>query len=155
MSGAGAELQRVDREFSVLLQELRVAQTGVRILFGFLLTVPFSNRFALTTTLRAAVYATTLLTGAIATALAIAPVSRHRRLFRRGRKPQLLAHGDRMAQAALLALAATVTGAVFLVLDVLAGLPAACPLSAAIAGIYAVLWFPPARGGAGRRSGRG
>jgi len=41
---------RLDREelrnrYAILLQELRVALPGVQVLVGFLLTVPFANRF--------------------------------------------------------------------------------------------------------------
>ena len=39
------ESERLDRNFGDLLQELRVAQTGVQILFAFLLTLPFTERF--------------------------------------------------------------------------------------------------------------
>ena len=139
------ELQRWDRNFTELLQELRVAQTGVQILFGFLLTVPFSTRFVRATTLQTVVYAFTFLACAIAAALLIAPVSRHRRVFRQGRKAELVLEADRLAQAGLLALMVTVTGVVFLVLDVLAGLAAACPLAAAIAAVYYLLWYRPGR----------
>ena len=139
------DLQRWDRNFTELLQELRVAQTGVQILFGFLLTVPFSTRFVRATTLQTVVYALTFLACAIAAALLIAPVSRHRRVFRQGRKAELVLEADRLAQAGLIALMVTVTGVVFLVLDVLAGIAAACPLAAAIAGVYYLLWYRPTR----------
>jgi hypothetical protein len=142
-------LQRWDRNFTELLQELRVAQTGVQILFGFLLTVPFSNRFGQVTTLQTVVYALTFLACAIAAALLIAPVSRHRRLFQQGRKPELVLEADRLAQAGLLALMVTVTGVVFLVLDVVAGLAAACPLAAGTAAVYYLLWYHPARAAGG------
>ena len=139
------DLQRWDRNFTELLQELRVAQTGVQILFGFLLTVPFSTRFARATTLQTVVYALTFLSCAITAALLIAPVSRHRRVFRQGRKAELVLAADRLAQAGLIALMITVTGVVFLVVDVLAGIAAACPLAAAIAGVYYLLWYRPTR----------
>jgi Family of unknown function (DUF6328) len=141
-----SDLQRWDRNFSELLQELRVAQTGVQILFGFLLTVPFSTRFTrATSTLQVVVYAVTFVACAVAAALLIAPVSRHRQMFRQGRKAELVLYGDRLAQAGLLALMVTVTGAVFLVMDVLAGLAAACPVSAAVAGVYYMLWYHRSR----------
>jgi hypothetical protein len=140
------ELQRWDRNFTELLQELRVAQTGVQILFGFLLTVPFSTRFTrATSTLQVVVYAITFVACAIAAALLIAPVSRHRQMFRQGRKAELVLYGDRLAQAGLLALMVTVTGAVFLVMDVLTGLAAACPLAVAIAAVYYMLWYHRSR----------
>jgi len=139
------DLQRWDRNYTELLQELRVAQTGVQILFGFLLTVPFSNRFGQVTTLQTVVYAMTFLACAVTAALLIAPVSRHRRVFRQGRKAELVLEADHLAQAGLIALMVTVTGVVFLVLDVLAGLAAACPLAAAVAAVYYLLWYRPTR----------
>lgn len=149
--GAGAggrretEPQRWDRNFTDLLQELRVAQTGVQILFGFLLTVPFSNRFGQVTTLQKVVYALTFLSCTVAAALLIAPVSRHRQMFRQGRKAELVMRSDLLAQSGLLALMVTVTGVVFLVMDVLAGLAAACPLAVSVACVYYWLWYYPAR----------
>src|SRR5438309_3920171 len=82
-------LERWDRNFTELLQELRVAQTGVQILFAFLLTLPFTSRFDRATGLDRGVYVTTMVAAACATALLIAPASYHRLVFRKGRKPQL------------------------------------------------------------------
>ena len=135
------ELQRWDRNFTELLQELRVAQTGVQILFGFLLTVPFSNRFARATDLQIGVYVFTVLACATAAALLIAPVAMHRVVFRRGLKPQLVRSTDRLAQAGLAALLAAMSGVVFLVLDVVAGLVTACVLGGVVVCVYVVLWY--------------
>ena len=135
------DLQRWDRNFTELLQELRVAQTGVQILFGFLLTVPFSNRFSHATALQIAVYTITVLSAAVAAALLIAPVSHHRRVFRRGYKPELVHWADLIAQAGLLALLVAMSGAVFLVLDVLKGIALAVPLTVAVVIVYCVLWY--------------
>src|SRR3954471_14600096 len=73
--------QRADRNFNELLQELRVAQTGVQILFAFLLSLPFTQRFGQLTAEERVVYLITLLATALATACLIAPVSHHRVLF--------------------------------------------------------------------------
>jgi hypothetical protein len=135
------ELQRWDRNFTELLQELRVAQTGVQILFGFLLTVPFSNRFAQATDLQIGVYICTMLACAVAAALLIAPVSLHRQVFRRGLKAELVRRSDQLAQAGLLALVVAMSGVVFLIVDVLVGLLAACLLTAAVACVYVLLWY--------------
>lgn len=135
------DLQRWDRNFTELLQELRVAQTGVQILFGFLLTVPFSNRFTRATTLQVVVYTLTVLACAVAVAVLIAPVSLHRRVFRQGRKPELVRWADQLARAGLFSLLLAVTGAVFLILDVLKGVAVALPLTVAVAGTYVLLWY--------------
>src|SRR5690349_19677592 len=97
-------LERWDRNFTELLQELRVAQTGVQILFAFLLTLPFTNRFTAVTGFERGVYVVTLVAAAAATALLIAPVSYHRIVFRQGRKPQLVLIASRLAALGLLCL---------------------------------------------------
>jgi O-antigen/teichoic acid export membrane protein len=135
------DLERWDRNFTELLQELRVAQTGVQILFAFLLTLPFSTRFGDVDALDKAVYVATLVTTATATALLIAPVSYHRRVFQQGRKAQLVRTASVLAQAGLGALLLSVTGAVFLVLHVVAGMGWAAGLGAAIVVLYVCLWY--------------
>jgi hypothetical protein len=134
-------LERWDRNFTELLQELRVAQTGVQILFAFLLTLPFTNRFGEVGSLDKVVYVITLVASATATALLIAPVSDHRQVFREGRKPQLVRTASTLAQAGLAALLVAMIGAVFLVLDVVAGLGWAVGLGAAIMAVFLVLWY--------------
>src|SRR5258708_11766918 len=89
--------ERFDRNWNELLQELRVAQTGVQILFAFLLTLPFSNGFPETTAFQKDVYLVALMSAAFATAMIISPVAFHRALFRQGRKPELVRYAHRMA----------------------------------------------------------
>jgi Family of unknown function (DUF6328) len=134
-------LERWDRNFTELLQELRVAQTGVQILFAFLLTLPFTNRFGDVSGLDKVVYVITLVSAATATALLIAPVSDHRQVFRQGRKPQLVQTASRLAQAGLAALLVAMIGAVFLVLDVVAGLGWAIGLGIVITLLFLMLWY--------------
>jgi hypothetical protein len=134
-------LERWDRNFIELLQELRVAQTGVQILFAFLLTLPFTNRFGDISSLDKAVYVITLVASATATALLIAPVSDHRQVFREGHKPQLVRTASMLAQAGLAALLVAMIGAVFLVLDVVAGLGWAVGLGVAITLLFLALWY--------------
>lgn len=144
--------QRWDRNFAELLQELRVAQTGVQILFAFLLTIPFSARFAdETTSLDRAVYVITVISTALAMALLIAPVSHHRLIFRQGRKPELVETASRMAKAGLVAMLVSVMGAIYLVLDVVAGLGWASAIVAMLATVYVLLWYVvPLLGGNGK-----
>src|SRR5690349_24583125 len=92
-----SEKQRWDRNFADLLQELRVAQTGVQILFAFLLTLPFSSGFTRTTNFQKDTYIVALLAAAAATAMIISPVAFHRALFRQGRKPELVRFAHRVA----------------------------------------------------------
>ena len=57
-----------------LLQELRVAGIGVQVLFGFLLSLPFSVRFTKLTGSQRDLYVAALLLAALSAALLTAPV---------------------------------------------------------------------------------
>ena len=110
-----SEKARWDRNFGDLLQELRVAQTGVQILFAFLLTLPFSNGFPKTTAFQKDVYLVALISAACATAMLIAPVAFHRALFRQGRKPELVRYAHRMAASGIAFLLIAMVSSVLLV----------------------------------------
>jgi O-antigen/teichoic acid export membrane protein len=135
------DLESWDRRLLELLQEIRVAQTGGQILFAFLLTLPFSARFAEVNSLERTVYILTLCFAATSMALLIAPVAYHRQVFRQGLKPRLVQTASVLAQAGLVALLLAIIGAVFLVLDVVAGLTWAAVVAAIVAGIYVLLWY--------------
>ena len=134
--------ERADRNLNELLQELRVAQTGVQILFAFLLTIPFQQRFstAIGTDLRVE-YLGTLLATAAATAFLIAPVSHHRILFRQGRKPRLVTAADRLAKAGLACLALAVLGSVYLVVAVVSGRWLAGVFAGCLALLFVLTWL--------------
>lgn len=139
--------ERLDRNFGELLQELRVAQTGVQILFAFLLTLPFSTGFGKTLPRDRAVYVITLLAAAAASALLIAPVSYHRLVFRQDRKNELVRTASYLAVAGLTCLMVAILGAVFVVMDVVIGLAAAIAAAAAVGMLCAVFWYAmPLRG---------
>jgi hypothetical protein len=135
-----AELERWQRNYTELLQELRVAQMGVQILFAFLLTLSFANRFEQDDTFAQTTYVIALLSAAAATALLIAPVAYHRVLFRQGRKPYLVKSAHRMAFGGLALLVVAVVSAVLLAVDNVLSRPMAIGL-AAITGVWFVfLW---------------
>ena len=102
--------ETLTRNWDELLQEIRVTQTGVQILTGFLLTVPFSNRFADLTTFQRNVYLAVLAGSVLTTGLVVAPVAMHRVLFRQRRRELLVESGNRFAMAGLAMLALTVSG---------------------------------------------
>lgn len=110
--------QKADRRYDELLQELRVAQTGVQFLFAFLLTLAFTQRFARITDFQHWLYVVTLMATTVASALLIGPVPMHRILFRRGLKPRLVRGADVMARGGLAMLLLAINGAVLLILDV-------------------------------------
>lgn len=130
------EKQRWQRNFADLLQELRVAQTGVQILFAFLLTLPFSSGFTRTTAFQIDVYIVALLAAAAATAMIISPVAFHRALFRQGRKPELVRFAHRMASGGLFFMLVAMVSAVLLITDFVLDRPIAFLLSALTG-----LWF--------------
>jgi hypothetical protein len=138
---AETALERWDRNFAELLQELRVAQTGVQILFAFLLSLPFTNRFGQIDQLDRLTYMITLIAAATATAFLIAPASYHRLVFRQGRKPEVVAMASRMATLGLLCLLVAVVGAVFLVTDVVFESTVAAVTGGALIGLYVFLWY--------------
>ncbi|MFI2712849.1 DUF6328 family protein [Micromonospora sp. NPDC018662] len=130
-----SEKQRWQRNFADLLQELRVAQTGVQILFAFLLTLPFSNGFTRTTEFQRDVYILALLTAAASAAMIISPVAFHRALFRQGRKPELVRFAHRMATGGLFFMLIAMVSSVLLVTDFVLDRPIAFLLSA-VTGIW-------------------
>jgi L-asparagine transporter-like permease len=132
--------ERWDRNFADLLQELRVAQTGVQILFAFLLTLPFSNGFPKVTQFQKDVYIVALLSAAAATAMIISPVAFHRALFRQGRKPELVRHAHRMLTGGLAFLLIAMVSSILLILDYLTNLPTALIFTAAAALFFLTFW---------------
>ncbi|GAA3514565.1 DUF6328 family protein [Actinocatenispora rupis] len=136
-----SEAERLTRNLHELLQELRVAQTGVQLLFAFLLTLAFTNRFATLGLADRVVYVATLVAASLAAGLLIAPVSYHRMVFRRHLRPRLVLAAHRMAAGGLGFLVAAVVGAVYLVVDVVFSLRVAAPIAAGIAAWFVLFWY--------------
>jgi len=113
--------QQMDRNWGELLQELRVLQTGVQILAGFLLTIPFQQRFETLDEYQVGLYLSNVILAALVTALILLPVSVHRRLFRKQLKAALVASADRIAKVALAGVALLSAATASLVFDVTAG----------------------------------
>ncbi|HET8681448.1 MAG TPA: DUF6328 family protein [Micromonosporaceae bacterium] len=135
------EAERLNRNFTDLLQELRVAQTGIQILFAFLLTLAFTNRFQDIDDFDRTTYLVALLAAAGAAALIIAPVAYHRMMFRQGRKPELVRSAHRMASGGLAFLLVSMVGSVLLVADVAVGRTGAVIVASATAVWFVLLWF--------------
>jgi len=142
-AGARGEtpLQRLDRAYSEILQEVRVAQTGVQILLAFLLTLAFSTRFASITHFQRDVYLATVVLGAGATALLIAPAAFHRMVYRKRLKRQLVRIANRLALFGLLLLLATMGSALLLIFDIVIGMHPAMVLTTGTLGWFATWWF--------------
>ncbi len=135
-----SEREKLTRNFNELLQELRVTQTGVQILTGFLLTLPFSQRFRSLDGTQRTVYLAILVGSVVATGLIIAPVAFHRTLFRRGERPWIVKAANRAARAGLLALALTTSGVVWLVFDLVTERTVAHVAGALSLVFFGLLW---------------
>jgi hypothetical protein len=112
-------LQRIDRNLVELLQEVRVVQTGVQVLFAFLLTAPLAPRFPQLSEFQKLTYFATLLAAGAAAVLLIAPTAYHRILFRLGDKEHLVTVANRFTLAGLTCVALSMVGALLLVTDLL------------------------------------
>ena len=134
------EAERIDRNFGEQLQELRIVQAGVQILFAFLLTIPFQQRFSQLTGLQRTIYVTTLLSVAISTLVFMAPVAMHRMLFREGLKDFVVRRTDRLIGTGLFFLVVGIVGGVVLVLDVLLSHTTAFWIGGGLAVLAAALW---------------
>jgi uncharacterized protein DUF6328 len=135
------EQERLNRQMTELLNELRVAMPGVQVLFGFLLTVPFQQRFQQVTGFQETIYLVTLIAAATATAFLIAPSAFHRMVFRQNEKPNIIQLGTAQFIVGLVALAFAMNGAVLLVTDVLFDAGTVTVIVAGLACLYVTLWF--------------
>jgi hypothetical protein len=134
-------VERLDRNWNEILQELRVTQTGIQILTGFLLTVPFQARFADLDQDQRELYLVLVVLAATTTALLVAPVSLHRMLFRRHAKGVLVSGADRLMRLGLVFLALTVSGVVLLVFDVVVSRTVAAAAASGILVLLVGAWF--------------
>jgi len=113
--------QRSDRNWEEILQELRVTQTGTQIITGFLLTLAFQPRFTNLDGFQVGVYLVLVAVAALTTAIALAPVSLHRTLFRQKAKEQIVRIGNRAIECVLVGVALILTGTVLLIFDFVVG----------------------------------
>ncbi|MDO9458125.1 DUF6328 family protein [Nocardioides sp.] len=133
--------EKVTRNWNELLQELRVTQTGSQILAGFLLTVPFSSRYADLTDGQVRVYLAVLCGSVLSTGFVVAPVAFHRMLFRRGQRRWIVESANKAARAGLGMLALTSSGVLYLVFDVTVGtVPALVAFGVALV-FFTLLWL--------------
>jgi hypothetical protein len=134
-------LQQLDRQWNELLQELRVSQTGVQLLTAFLLSLPFQSRFQTITHPQRALYLTTIALSLLATGLLLAPVSIHRRVFRRHERGELVRVANVLAQAGLVALNLALAGVATLIFDVTEGQAAGIMVGVCTLVVLGCLWF--------------
>ncbi|WP_043907571.1 DUF6328 family protein [Kitasatospora griseola] len=133
--------EKADRKWTEMLQEVRVAQTGAQILFGFLISVVFTPRFTQISPGERALYDVTVVLGAIATGTLIAPVAFHRFLAGHGMMPELVRAGAKMIVLGLVLLGLTVGAALVLLLHVATGSSVAWLVAGAVMLWFVVCWL--------------
>jgi len=133
--------ERADRNFADLLQELRVTQTGVQILFAFLLTLVFQQRFTELDRFAVIVYVVTVVFCVGASIFLIAPVALHRVMFRLGRKAEVVDGSAKQAKTGMALLAVALVGATLLALDMPLPRWLALVLAGGIASTLVIVWY--------------
>ena len=133
--------ERLDRNTVELLNELRIAGTGIQVMFAFLLILPFNRGWTRTDSFQRTVYFITLLVVALAAFLLMAPPIHHRLLFRHGEKPFLIRTGNYMAIAGMICLGIGFVGILVLIADYVVGGAAPVIVGVLAAAIIVVLWF--------------
>ncbi|MGB9185578.1 MAG: DUF6328 family protein [Solirubrobacteraceae bacterium] len=135
------EEEKLDRNTIELLNELRVVATGIQVMFGFLLIVPFNTGFRRVSSFERTDYFVTLLCVAVSAVLLMSPSIHHRILFRHHEKPYLVRVANRLAIMAMIFLAVSLIGILLLVSDVVVGGAAPVAVGAVATVTISVLWF--------------
>ncbi|WP_183100053.1 DUF6328 family protein [Nocardioides pelophilus] len=132
---------QLTRNWHELLQELRVMQTGVQILTGFLLTIPFTDKFSSLDDRQRTIYLCVLVGSVVTTSLIVAPASFHRVLFRQQQRSWLVKAANVSARVGLAGLAIVSSAVVLLVFDVVVGTTAALIASGSVLVLFVGLWL--------------
>ena len=135
------EAERLDRNWSSLLQELRVTQTGVQLLTGFLLTLPFQQRFTVLDGTMRTIYLITVACSIGSTVLLVAPVGMHRLLFRRHRLDAIVSISHGCAVVGLVLLGVALAGVAVVIFDTVMGRTGAWVAGGCTVAAFVVLWF--------------
>jgi hypothetical protein len=135
-----SEADRLDRNYGELLQELRVAETGVQILFAFMLSIAFQQRFQTLDDVQRTIYVITLLFCTLSIALLVAPVAFHRLTFRQGLKDELVRITNALALAGTSFLLLAVLSGVLLIFDYVVGRGFAVTVTSVLAVLFVSLW---------------
>ena len=134
------EAERYDRNWGELIQELRVAQTGVQVLAGFLLTLPFTQRFTDIGERHRAIYLVAFSLAVITVGLMTAPVALHRFLFGRHEKDVLVRTGGVFAKCGLASMGLSLVTVVMLIFGVVVNDTAGFVAAGLVLVFYATTW---------------
>jgi MFS family permease len=136
-----SQAERDDRNLAELLQELRVAGLGVQVLFGFLLSLPFTTVFKQLSGGERDLYLACLILAAVATALLLGPVAYHRVVFRQGQKEKLVRAANTLAILGLITVGLAVSASVLLVAGFVAGYGTGSVIAGLVLVMFGLLWF--------------
>jgi archaellum biogenesis protein FlaJ (TadC family) len=131
--------EKLDRNWDELLQELRITQTGLQLLSGFLLTLPFTQVFPTLDDGQESVYLALVVIAGIAVGANMTPVMLHRRVFREHRKDRVVAVGHTMIQVVMAAIALLIVGMVLLIFSVVVSWTAGVVAGVALAVVLVTL----------------
>ncbi|MCC9203637.1 DUF6328 family protein [Arthrobacter sp. zg-Y769] len=134
-------LQKQDRNWTDLLQELRVLQTGIQILTGFLLTLPFQQRFTELNAVQVGIYLALVVLSVLVTALLLSTVVMHRTFFQRRIKRDLVDSADLLLRITLVLVGLILIGTIGLVFDLVLSGAAGAVAAASVAVMVALLWL--------------
>jgi amino acid transporter len=133
--------ERLEREHTELLEELRALIPGAQVLFGFLLAIRFTSPFTDLDTVQGYIYYATLLTTAVALVFLLAPSAYHRLRFREGDKDARVRKGNREAIAGTGAITLAFTGVLYLITDLLFTTQAAIAVAVVFFALTAWRWW--------------
>lgn len=136
--------EQQDRNWDDILQELRVLQTGVQIIAGFLLTLPFQSRFDDLDSIAVTIYLGLVVLAAVTTCLMLVPVALHRKLFRLRQKDKVVAAGHRILKAVLVLVGVLIAGSTTLIFYIVVGGPSSLVVALVFAlGLFGGLYLYP------------
>jgi hypothetical protein len=133
------EDEKLDRNWGELLQELRITQTGLQLLSGFLLTLAFTQVFASLDRGQKGLYLALVLVAALAVGLNMLPVMLHRRVFGEHVKQRVVEVGHLVAQAVIVAIGLLVVGMATLIFSVVASWAAGIAVGVVLAVVLVVV----------------
>jgi hypothetical protein len=131
--------ERLDRNWDELLQELRITQTGLQLLSGFLLTLPFTQLFPSLDHGQKTLYLALVVVAGVAVGLNLTPIMLHRRVFREHVKDRVVETGQVLSQVVIGAVAVLIVGTSVLIFSVVTSWPTALVAGAALAVVLTTL----------------
>jgi predicted neutral ceramidase superfamily lipid hydrolase len=136
-----SDADRLDRELEELLQELRVLLPGVQVLFAFLLTLPFTDKFSTISTFERGVYFAAFSATTVSALLLVSPGVRHRTRFRKHDKEAIVRSGTRLSLAGTALLGIAIDAVAFLIADFLYGRTVAIAAASVVFVLIAWFWY--------------